>query len=119
MTSSFQLPSYSREEATSLLKALRIYRVLLKQIWKRANTQFQNNGNSTYIVEYATNLDIGHIKAFVEGIFAQYYNEKPSFDAITFRENPHLLGWLRFFIGDEMVDVSYEHIETMMLLSVK
>lgn len=103
----------------SLLKALRNYRVLLKQIWKRANAQFQNNGNSVYIVEYATNLDIGRIKNFVDGIFAQYYKEKPSLDIITFRENPHLLGWLRFFIDDEMVDVSYEHIETMMLLSVK
>jgi len=92
----------SREELQSVLKELRLYRDLTERI---------QNGKHSYQVEYfsAVNPDLAWESA--REIFSKVFKVNPKKEEVEFLKNDHLKWWIKVYLDDEVVDLSFDKVE--------
>lgn len=100
-------------ELKSLLKEVKLYRDLKKNLWNRAEKIFNK------IKYWTKNLSVEYFPsitkevAFEEAkkIFKNIFNLDINESDLTMIENKNIKWWMRFYMDDKVVDFSYSKIE--------
>jgi hypothetical protein len=109
-----QLSSHSRDTLEAVLRIVKSYRNGLKQIGHRAKLLDPKSPPPIEVViEYATGMTVESATSYaqkcIEILFPSFSGEK-----FILRENGLLTGGVRVFVGDDMVDVSYQRLQTLL-----
>ncbi len=105
---SINLSSYSPQLLTEVLTLLKSYVTASKQIWHRAELRDPKDHKELSVrVEFSPGSDESYIRTFSEKILSVFFPESNK-DTCTYVMNPKITGWIRLFLGDDMVDISFE-----------
>jgi len=103
----------SREELQSALKELRLYRDLTNELWERGKDLYDRiqNGKHSYQVEYfsAVNPELAWESA--SEIFSKVFKVNPKKEEVELLKNDHLKWWIKVYLDDEVVDLSFDKVE--------
>lgn len=100
-------------ELKDLLKEVKLYRDLKTQLWDRAEKIYNKikKWEKTLSVEYfpaiSKELAFDESKKIFKNIFNLDVEEKD----VLLKENEKLRGWMRVYMDDKVVDLSYLKIE--------
>ncbi len=109
------LTSYSRESLEHILHIVKAYRNSLKQIGKRAILSDPKDPPAvTATIEYVSGMDRASVEKYAQSCMKELFPEYTG-AAPLLRQNPELMGWVRIFVGDDMIDVSFQKFETLFL----
>lgn len=100
-------------ELKELLKELKLYNNLKKQLWDRWEKIYKNQKEwrMSLVVEYFPS--ISKKTAFEESkkIFKNIFNLDVEMSDLEFKENQNIKWWIRFYMNDKVLDLSYSKIE--------
>lgn len=109
------LSSYSRSDLVGTLKVLKNYKSFLAQAWDRA---ILTNSDGTFIpvirVEYPIGFDESSVKSFIDAALPVYFPEISTKEvSLHYTPASHILGWVRIFCADDMVDISFQKFSSV------
>lgn len=112
--SSLNLTAYSREQLEHLLKMMKSYRNWLKQIGKRAHLSDPDHPTPIQaVVEYNPTMETKDVTEYalacIRYAFPAYTGASPILKA-----NNELKWGARVFVGDDMVDISFQKFESLL-----
>lgn len=109
------LSTYSREQLSDILRILKLYKTGLVQIGHRAQLQDPKENKGPHIrVEYPTGSSLDEIRSFSLESISQYFGIKKVPDDVVFSEKFSLIGGIRIFVWDDMLDVSFRKFANQM-----
>lgn len=113
MSETIDISGLGKEELSSVVKSLKLYRTLKKRLGNRGVSIFNaiRTGEKTLRIEYFPSMG----KEAAEKALADAFGK--DFDKgfrTEWKENPSLEGGVRAFFGDEMVDLSFSRIERIL-----
>lgn len=108
---SVSLSPYSRDELSGLLRSLKQYKKMLREMGSRASTAFFIPKDKNFRVEYDPTMDMDMVTSYAIAAFDTYFSQKLTPTDIRFQENTSLISGARIFSGDDMVDISFKNIE--------
>ncbi|EKD29727.1 MAG: hypothetical protein ACD_78C00303G0005 [uncultured bacterium (gcode 4)] len=114
----FNISSYTKSELVTILRGLKLYRTLDKQVGKRGRELFarSRSPHESYRVEY-----VGESHADLEPLVLSTYQSRFDIqvprEQIIWKRNDALKWGVRLFVGDDMVDVSFKEAERRVLKS--
>jgi hypothetical protein len=102
-----------REEIKDLLKDLKSYNNLTKKLWYRWKRVFDKlkNDKSYFLVEYYPFADVDYIFAKSIEVYDNFFNCNPNREEIIFSPKKSILWWMKVYMDDNMVDLSFEKVE--------
>lgn len=112
--STLNLTSYSRETLEHLLLMMKSYRSSLKQIGKRTVLIDPENPPAIAArIEYPSSMEDSFAKEYAQGVLKYAF---PAYDGASplLSKNDSLTGGARVFVGDDMVDVSFQKLESLL-----
>lgn len=116
MDNALNLEKLSGEELKSLLKEVKLYKQLQRQLGQRGTTLFHNikNNTSYFKVEYFGSVgeEIAWTKA--QDVFKKVFEVEPKKEEVVFEENNNLIGGMKVYKDDLVADMSYVKIERAM-----
>lgn len=113
--SSVNLSSYSREQLTDILRILKLYKTSYAQIGRRARMIDPRIPALPVIrVEYPTDASLDEIRPFAEKSLAQFFDIKKPTEPIAFEPKQNIVGGVRIFVDDDMIDVSFQRFANFM-----
>lgn len=98
-----------KEELTSLLKKIKVYRDLNKKIGKRGRGIFSQMiyGTHNYVVEYSPALDEKYIKQKAQEIYKNIFYLNVWENEIQCIQKDSLIGGFKVYFDDQMIDASF------------
>lgn len=101
-------------ELKELLKKIKFYWNLKKQLWIRGVDLFKREliWKDLLIVEYCWEKESA-MKYWTE-LFKKVFSINADLNDIKFIENKNLKGWIRIFKNDSMIDISFLKIEKLL-----
>lgn len=103
------LSSYSKEELKDVLRILKDYRSVSMQIGKRAILSDQKQKEEKiFIIEHTEKIDKNALETFFNSACEKFFPEAPKNTFRKFMLNNKLVGGIRIFYGDDMVDLSFQ-----------
>ncbi len=110
---SIDIKKMSADELTQLLKDLRLYRTLEKELWERGKELYDRiqNGKNSFQVEYFSSVspDLAWISA--EKIYKTVFKKNPEKSEVQFLKNENLKWGIKVYLDDQVVDLSFDKIE--------
>lgn len=104
------LDTMTPSQMQDTLRVLKDYRNALKQVWKRSVLQDRRAPiQKKFIIEHPSLLEKDILSSFVEETIRTSFPEAPADTIMEYRVNDTLIGWVRIFYGDDMVDASFAH----------
>ena len=105
--SSVNLSSYTREDLTDILRILKLYKTSYGQIGRRARMRDPRIQSLPLVrVEYPSGSQLDGIRSFATQSLKKFFSiENPQ--NILFEEKNALVGGIRLFVDDDMMDVSF------------
>lgn len=102
-------------ELKDLLKEVKLYRDLKKQLWKRWETLYSNiqTWAKTYVVEYFPSLTEELAWDESKKVFKKVFELDVKKEDVSFIEAEKIKGWMKVYVDDKVVDLSYQKIEKM------
>jgi len=102
------------DDLKSLLKQINKYRNLKKQLWNRWIELFNLKLNKKNIltVEYYNNMDLASTMAL--DVYKKTFNITPKIQEIKFIQKNDIKWWIKVFMNDSMVDISFSKIEKLL-----
>jgi len=103
---------YNKSELEQVYAILKKYRDLKKNIGKKSDEviYFELNNEKKILIEYFTDLKIEEIKDFLKNLYKKHFDTDIDLNKATFKANSDLKWWVRIFLWDDMVDISFENI---------
>lgn len=112
---SLALSSYSREQLSDVLRILKLYKNGLVQIGRRAHLQDPKEKAVVRVrVEYPATAVLSDIQAFTAKQLSGLFGITKTPSDIVFVESSSLIGGVRIFAGDDMVDISFQKFANQM-----
>ena len=109
------LSSYSREQLSDVLRILKAYKTGLVQIGHRAHLTDPLSATVVRVrVEYPTGASTEDIRSFAMSSMREYFGIEKIPEDIVFVETPALIGGIRIFAWDDMIDVSFQKFVSQM-----
>jgi len=104
------LESLNREELQTLLKRVKLYNSLVKDLWKRWKLEYERLAlwKSSYIVEYFSGLNVETVKELSLEVYRLSFGISVKTEEIKFIKKENIYWWIRVFLDDKMVDLSYK-----------
>ena len=95
-------------ELKVILKWLKLYKDLTKKLWNRWKSVFNRelSWKNTYKVEYISTSSLDSVWEKASIAFEKAFWKAPKREKIKFVENNSILGWIKIFKNDDMVDLS-------------
>lgn len=101
--------SYSRDELSDVLRILKEYRTSLKQIGNRAVlSDSKHKSPKTFRIEHTSVASQDFVRDFASGAIRRYFPEASLDTEQRFIVNDAIVGGIRIFYGDDMVDLSFQ-----------
>ncbi len=100
------------------LKLLKKFRLLQKDIWNKSKEIFHSSFFKTqkFVVEYFPTINKNDLENFILNTFKLEYWVDIAYENILWKENQNLKWWIRLFIDDDMVDISFEKINNKLYI---
>jgi hypothetical protein len=97
------------------LKEVKLYRDLKKQLGKRGNDLYKNlkTWKSTYKVEFFSAISEELAWEESQKVYKKVFNLDLDKSQIIFSKNEKLKWWIKVYLDDKVVDLSYQKIENM------
>ena len=110
------LENMNLKEASELLRNIRSYADMTKKLGSRGRDLFKKkiSGTKSYTVEYFSALGESSAWKQAEAVFSKSFGVSPKQDEVTFVPNDKLKGGMKVYVDDNMVDMSYKKVETLM-----
>jgi hypothetical protein len=104
------IKNLNKDELYSLLKALKIYRNLIKKIWNRWKNIFKQIyfWKNTFFVEYYWDLDKQYVLDNSKKVYKNIFNFDVLDNDIIIKENKNLKWWMKVYLNDNLVDMSFQ-----------
>jgi hypothetical protein len=109
------LVSYSRKELEALLGIMRNYKTYTLQAGSRAKLVDSKNQSVLFVrIEYPASFDQKTLHSFVESALPEYFPETKNKEySIEYKESSYIVGGVRMFCGDEVVDISFQKFKSV------
>jgi len=106
------ISKYNKSELEQVYAILKKYRDLKKNIWKKSDEviYFELNNEKKILIEYFPELKIDEIKDFLKNLYKKHFWVEIDLCKASFKKSSLLKGWVRIFLWDDMVDISFENI---------
>ncbi|MFA5917108.1 MAG: hypothetical protein WC850_02630 [Candidatus Gracilibacteria bacterium] len=103
----------NKEELGGVLKDLRLYSNLTNKLGYRGKRIFSKliNDKSYYLVEYYPYADLEFVFTKSVEIYKRFFQCNPTRDEIIFLPKKSLLGGIKVYKDDDVVDLSFEKVE--------
>lgn len=109
------LSTYSRETLLDTLRILKLYKTSLVQIGHRAHLQDPKSAHETVIrVEYPQGASMDEVSEFTHFTLKKSFAMDTIPKGIQYVEAPDLIGGIRVFVDDDMVDVSFKKFANLL-----
>jgi hypothetical protein len=99
-----------------LLKELKLYNSLSKQLWNRWRKLYSElkTWKIGFEVEYFSK--VGEDLAWEESfkVFDKIFHQKPKREEVIFTSKDSLAWWIKVYFGDKLLDLSYEKLEKVL-----
>lgn len=107
--SNTKLSSYSREELTDILRVLKDYRTSLKQIGNRSIlSDSKEKKEKIFKIEHTKEISENFLQDFSEKAIKRFFPEADSSVRREYILNEKIIGGIRVFYGDDMMDLSFQ-----------
>ncbi len=106
----------SLEEAKKLLWNLKIYADMSQKLWNRGRKLFQRKLHNTrnFVVEYFPAFWEDAAWEQAQTVFKKSFSMTPKREEVIFLEKEGIKGWMKIYVDDNMVDVSFTKVERLM-----
>lgn len=96
-----------------LLLELKLYKDLNKKLWSRWRNLYNSlkTWKKTYLVEYFSAIPEDLAYEISSRVYKEVFNLDLEKNDIKFVSKDSILGWMKVYIGDKVVDLSYQKIE--------
>ncbi len=96
-----------------LLVELKLYKDLDKKLWSRWRNLYNSlkTWKKTYLVEYFPAISEDLAYEISSKVYTEVFNLKIEKNEIKFVSKESILGWVKVYFGDKVVDLSYQKIE--------
>lgn len=103
------------DQLKELLKEVKLYRDLKKQLWKRGDDLYKKikTWKSTYIVEYFTAISEELAWEKSQKVYKKVFNVDVDKSEVVFSKSDKLKWWIKVYLNDSVIDLSYDKIEKM------
>ena len=104
-------PYIAESDPVMVLRELTLYRSLLRAIGSKGRAVYQRlrSNEATVRVEHAPEMSEADAKAFFAERFAEWYRLHA--DTIVWSKNIALVGGIRVFVDDDLIDCSFARCE--------
>ena len=98
-----------KAELELLLKDLKLYKDLIKKVWKRGKTIFDNkfNNKNEFLVEYYWDVDESFILSEAKEIYKKMFNIDVNDSDIKLVKNEKIKWWMKIYLNDNLIDLSF------------
>ena len=105
----------SFDQLKELLKEVKLFRDLKKQLWNRWNDLYKKlkTWKSTYTVEYFPVISEELAWEESQKVYKNVFNLDINKSEINFLKNEKLKWWIKVYLDDKVIDLSYQKIENM------
>lgn len=109
------IDSLEKNQLKELLWELKLYRDLKKQLWNRWKTLYNKirTWNHSYYVEYYSAVWEDLAFDIASKIYKQVFEIDLNKEDIDFIKKESVLWWIKVYVDDKVVDLSYQKIEKM------
>lgn len=103
------LEGLDKAELELLLKDLKIYKDLIKKVWKRWKQIFDNkfNNKNEFVVEYYWDIDESFVLAEAKEIYNKIFDINVKDDDIKLVKNNEIKWWMKIYLNDNLIDLSF------------
>ncbi len=103
------LEGLDKAELELLLKDLKIYKDLIKKVWKRWKQIFDNkfNNKNEFVVEYYWDIDESFVLAKAKEIYNKIFDINVKDDDIKLVKNNEIKWWMKIYLNDNLIDLSF------------
>lgn len=107
------IDNLSLSELKDLLREVKLYKNLKDQLWNRAEKIYNSikKWEKSLVVEYFPSVSKELALEKAKQIFKNIFNLDAEETEIVFKENTDLKWWIRVYVDDKVVDLSYLKIE--------
>lgn len=99
----------NKQELQELLKNLKTYKELVSKVGNRWKSIFAQifEWKNEFKVEYFTALDEDYVWEEASNIFKKVFGETPTREQVVFEKTDKVLGWMKLYMNDNMIDMSF------------
>ena len=103
------IENLNKAELEKLLKDLKVYKDLIKKVWKRWKFIFDNifNWINIYSVEYYGDIDESYILTEAKGIYKKMFDIDVNDNDIKLIKNEKIKWGMKVYLNDSLVDLSF------------
>ncbi len=107
-----KIDNLSSLELKELLKKVKLYKDLTKNLWNRWKKLFKNITENThsYKVEYFPSMNEEEVKKEALWVIEKVFGEKILEKDLNLVKKESLKWWIRVFKDDNLVDLSYKKV---------
>ncbi len=107
------LNSLNLEELKNLLSEAKTYKALSKQLWSRWIQAYKRSklGIPKLIVDHFSNVTVDMAWEQASRVYKSIFNIEAKKSDVDFRSKQNLKWWIKVYMDDKMVDLSYAKIE--------
>jgi hypothetical protein len=104
-----KIEDLSMVELNKLLKDLRLYKDLVKKVWKRWEKIFNKlfNWTNEYLVEYYWDLEESYILKEAKVVYKKLFDIEVKDSDIKIVENKKIKWGMKIYLNDDLVDLSF------------
>jgi hypothetical protein len=104
-----KVENLNKAELEELLKDLKVYKDLIKKVWKRWKIIFDNifNQINEYSVEYYWDIEESYILAEAKSIYKKMFNIEVKNEDIKLIKNEKIKWGMKVYLNDNLVDLSF------------
>lgn len=105
-----KIENLSKVELEELLKNLRLYKDLIKKVWKRWEKIFSHlfNWENVYLVEYYWDLEESYVLKESKEIYKNLFDAKVNDADIKIVKNQEIKWGMKVYLNDDLVDLSFQ-----------
>ncbi|MDA9129114.1 hypothetical protein N9J72_01390 [Candidatus Gracilibacteria bacterium] len=98
------------------LSHLKTYEGMVKKLGNRGRSLFHKTltGKKSFVVEYFPSLGVDEVYTQSLSVFQKSFSASPKQSDIVFVPRDDIKGGMKVYCDDNMVDMSYKKIETLM-----
>lgn len=113
MTQDVNINNLTLEESKSLLKEVKLYRDLKKQLGSRGWILYNKmkTWKKNLVVEYFPVISEDVAWEEANKVFIKVFSLDAKKEEVTFTPKESILGWIRVYVDDFVIDLSYLKIE--------
>lgn len=103
-------------QLNTLLSDLKGYKDMTKKLWKRGTALFHRNLSDTPFlqIEYFPSLSESDVFTSASGVYKKVFWIEPKQSEITFVKKESILGGMKIYKDDNVVDMSFSKVERLL-----